>query len=270
VVKKRILQTFVWLSERLRDVFMWPVTLVRDFPQRLGRLLATLQQGILGVAGLFSRPWRPVEPGMPHLLSRQTAGMIAHWLHQLVSSLFDLLGGPEVAQCLTHLITNTTPLTGDEIATISSVLGPSGLRNGEVRIAEGGLLELIFRANGRLAYTTWRTIHFPGDHGSRMTNHTRSNTALLVHELFHVYQYEHVGSRYLGEAIYMLVKTRRDCYDYGYVQGLKEAYTAGKRFRDFNREQQAQIVRDYYVLRTRGDDVSVYEPYLAQLLQGEL
>ena len=71
-------------------------------------------------------------------------------------------------------------------------------------------------------------------------------------------------------AIYALIKTKRDCYDYGFIQGLRDAAAAGKRYRDFNREQQAQILQDYYILLARGADVAAYEPFIAQLRTGEL
>jgi hypothetical protein len=98
----------------------------------------------------------------------------------------------------------------------------------------------------------------------------RENLPLLIHELTHVFQYHHVGSRYLGEAIYYLVTTRRDCYQYGGVQGLQSCWQQGRTFRQFNREQQAQIIQDYFVKIQTKQDASAYLPYLAQLQQQDL
>ncbi|MCX7668699.1 MAG: hypothetical protein N2439_01315, partial [Anaerolineae bacterium] len=39
-----------WLGDRLLDVAMWGVNLVRDLPVRIGRLATTLWQGLRGVA----------------------------------------------------------------------------------------------------------------------------------------------------------------------------------------------------------------------------
>jgi hypothetical protein len=191
-------------------------------------------------------------------------------MHQFVAQLFDMVGGPEIAQFVMHLITNTTPLNKQELAAITSLLGPDKMRYHEVRVAEGGLLDLIFKYNGNLAYTTWQTLHFPRKAVSQRPSHSRENLSIVIHELIHAYQYERVGSRYLGEAIYVLVKTKRNCYDYGGKEGLQEATESGKQFRDFNREQQAQIAQDYYMLQLMESDVTAYEPFMAQLRSGEL
>jgi hypothetical protein len=179
---------------------------------------------------------------------------------------FDLLGGPEIAQFFLRLISHTTSLTATEKTMIAAILGEGGMRYQEVYIAEGGGLNLIFRWNGNLAFTAWYTICLP----QAPANRTRTNRALLVHELTHVYQYEKLGSRYLTEAIYMLIKTRRDCYGYGGTAGLARAHEQKSCFADFNREQQAQIVQDYFSRQRNGEDVAAYEPFIQQLQKGVL
>jgi len=256
----RLIQfTALWLSERLYDAAMWPINLVRDFPVRFARLGRTIWRGVMGIPHAFSHADSPGNG------RTSIPGRVADWLHQMLAQLFDLVGGPELAQLLMHLITHTTPLSGREIAVIAAVLGETALRFGEVRVAEGGILALVFRLNGNLAFATWHTIYLP-----RSGRHTRQNLPIVVHELAHVYQYERVGSRYLGEAVYMLMKTKRDCYDYGSAAGLRAAHEAGKRFRDFNREQQAMIVQDYFTLKQHGADVTAYEPFMTQLRAGEI
>lgn len=255
----------LWLQERVRDAFMWPVNLVRDFPVRFGRLCETLGHGVAGLvrflpeAGQMARRDR-LWPGL-----WLTLGRCLSWAHLFVVQLFDLFGGPEIAQFWMRLLTNTTPLSGEEIAVISSILGPDAMRYGEVRVAEGGMLDVVFKYNGNLAFATWRTINLPKD-----GRHTRASLPVVVHELIHVYQYECVGSRYLGEAVYILIKTRRDCYDYGSVSGLQAAANRGGRFRDYNREQQAMISQDFYTQGQAGKDVSAFEPFISQLRAGEL
>lgn len=255
----------VWLSERVRDAAMWPVNLIRDFPVRFSRLLKTLWRGVLGAATFLPGAIEAIRRREFRVWLEQSAGRAAHWIHQFGVQLFDLAGGPEIAQFLMHLITKTTPLNGSEIAVISSILGPHGLRYGDVRVAEGGLFDLVFKLNGNLAFATWHTINLP-----RTGNHTRANLAVVVHELTHVYQYERLGSRYLGEAIYVLVKTKRNCYNYGSIEGLRRAAAAGKEYCDYNREQQAMMIQDYFTLRERGADVSDYEPFVAHLREGRL
>lgn len=258
-------QLCYWLGERLRDAAMWPINLVRDFPARSGRLWRTL---LIAGGGILSfLPEAAAAQREERFLSwlRVKMGRVVFWWHRFFNELFDLLGGPELGEFLFHLITNTTPLSGEEIGQAAAVLGANGMRYGDVRVAQGGLLDLIFKLNGNLAFATWHTINLP-----KTGRHTRDNWPLVMHELTHVYQYEHVGSRYLGEAIYMLVKTRRDCYDYGYVDGLKTAVVAGKRYRDYNREQQAMIVQDYCTLLLRGDDIAAYLPFLTEARAGDL
>jgi hypothetical protein len=88
--------------------------------------------------------------------------------------------------------------------------------------------------------------------------------AWLMHELTHAWQYQHDGIRYLLEAL------MHPIYQYapaGQTQdeALKGFSKSGKVFRDFTREQQGDIVRDYYYYLTQNADVSAWEPYLKEL-----
>ena len=264
-MQQAISAIFLWLGERLRDLSMWPVNLVRDFPIRAGRLLRTLERAINGLLFFIPELLDAVRHREFRSWPRLKFGRFADWIHQLLTQLFDLFGGPELAEFLIHFTTNTTPLSGEEITIISNILGPQAMRYGDVRVVEGGLFDLIFRLNGNLAFATWHSINLP-----RTGRHTRQNRGIVVHELTHVYQYERVGTRYLGEAIYMLIKTKRDCYNYGGTQGLNSACTLGRRYRHYNREQQAMITQDYYDRSQKGLDVTSYEPFLAQVRSGEL
>jgi len=256
---------FLWLGERLRDLFMWPTNLVRDFPVRAGRLLHTFARAIDAILFFFPELFDAISHRESGSWLGAKAGHFADWLHQLITQLFDLIGGPEIGEFLIHLTTKTTPLTGDEIGMIANILGPRAMRYGDVRVVEGGLFDLIFRLNGNLAFATWHSINLP-----RTGRHTRQNRGIVVHELTHVYQYERVGTRYIGEAIYMLIKTKRDCYNYGGSQGLLGACAHGRHYRHYNREQQAMITQDYYVRSEKGLEVVSYEPFIAQLRSGEL
>ncbi len=254
-----------WLGQRLRDFLLWPVNLVRDFPSRSFRLASTLVRAVN--AALFF---------VPELLDARRhdevrswlsikARRFADWAHQLLAQLFDLLGGPEIAEFLIHLTSKATPLTSNEIRDVSHILGHERMRYSDVRVVEGGLLDLVFRLNGNLAFAAWHSICLP-----RTGKHTRQNRGLVIHELTHVYQYEHVGSRYMGEAIYMLIKTKRDCYNYGGPRGLVAAGAAGRRYHEYNREQQAMITQDYFNRSAEGLETTAYEPFIAQLRSGEL
>jgi hypothetical protein len=92
--------------------------------------------------------------------------------------------------------------------------------------------------------------------------------AWLVHELGHVWQYEHVGSQYIGEALHAQATA-------GYVYGVDDSYSnnangtalataraAGKTLADFNREQQASIAQHYYLRLTSGLGTADWQPYI--------
>lgn len=92
-----------------------------------------------------------------------------------------------------------------------------------------------------------------------------SDMAWLIHELTHVWQYQHIGSRYLYDAIRVQIRLGKDAYDYGSEDGLKDAYASGKTLLEFNPEQQGEIARDYYLRIKEEKDVSAWEPFILEL-----
>lgn len=256
---------FYWFAERLLDLARWPVNLVRDFPVRGRRIVITLWIGLYGLYKFVVGAGKEVQ-GDSWMSNRAEGAFF--WIHRLLMELFDLVGGPEIGEFFLRMIAHSTPLTGEEIGKAAQVFGENGLRFGEVRITQGGLLEnIIFRFNGNLAFATWHTVHLP-----QTGHHTRESWPLVMHELTHVYQYENVGARYLGEAIYMLIKTKRDCYNYGKREGLAKATAVGKLYSAYNREQQAMIVQDFVAFCEAGreGETAVYHPFLEQLRAGQL
>lgn len=238
----------MWVRERWRDALLWPRNLLRDLPLRMRRLAQV--------------------PGAArhriHLLPYEApASGRRVQLHTLAAHLFDMPGGPEVAQYAMHLFMETTPLKAHERQAIASVLGPRAIRYDEVRVAEGGILPFVFRHNGGRAFCTWHSIHLP-----REGRHSREDLSLLVHEATHVMQYERCGTPYIGEALFAQRRLGRGAYDYGGEQGLRRAREENVPLSAFNREAQAQIAQDYYRRREQGLDVSAYEPYIAAIRAG--
>jgi len=87
----------------------------------------------------------------------------------------------------------------------------------------------------------------------------------LMHELTHAWQFQHEGVIYLFQACYVQIRQGNKAYDYGGESGLTDAQRMGMSLLDFNREQQADIVRHYY-LRLRQDlDLSPWRPFVQQL-----
>ena len=87
------------------------------------------------------------------------------------------------------------------------------------------------------AYTSFHTINSWGT----------ETTDVMVHELTHVWQYENAGAIYMPQAIH--AQKWGGGYEYGDVAELQTRRAAGKGLLSFNREQQAQIVEDFFRLR---------------------
>jgi hypothetical protein len=254
-----------WTGDRVGDLATWAVHLIRDLPVRAGRLALTLWAGVLGLVYLapgVARAWRAARWAGLQAWARAAALHSGGWLATLITRLLDLIGVPELVDFFWRTVSHMSSLTGAEIAAASQVLGPTALRWGDVRVAQGGLLGLWYRLKGDRAFDTFYTVNLP-----RSGPHARENLDILIHELVHVYQYERVGSVYGVESLYAQHTTG---YDYGGPEGLRKALTEGKRFCSFNREQQAQIVQDYWVSCRWGCDVSEFEPYIAALREGKV
>jgi hypothetical protein len=256
-----------WLGERLRDAAMWAVNLVRDLPARIGRLATTLIEGLSGVVTFIPEAIRALASGglkgfASWLWEKAKKG--GAWVLTLLSRVFDVLGGPEAFEFIMHLLTKARPLTPEEITAASSVLGPGAVRWGDVRVSEGGVLAIVFALNNDRAFTTFHTINLAPNDG----------IDVVVHELTHVYQYERAGGVYIGQAIHAQATVG---YGYGGGAGLVADKAAGKHYRDYNREQQAQIAQDYYNLVIVGggtslsaDQQAAYQFFIGELRAGDL
>lgn len=227
-----------WFGERVRDGGMWLNNLARDTPKRAGRVLGALSA-------------TPVS---------DNEAVQGFWLHNLLSYLFDLTSLPEIIQFWWRLLTTTRPLTDEEIAAAESVLGRGAVRFQDVRVAQGGILDAIFRRNKNRAFVMWHTVNWP--------KAREGNLPLMVHELTHVFQYERVGSVYLGQAIWAQLSLGRAAYDYGGSTGLEAHWQEGKRLRNYNREQQGMIAQDYCALRQAKQNTSAYDPFIDELRSG--
>ena len=105
------------------------------------------------------------------------------------------------------------------------------------------------------------------------------STAIMVHELAHVWQFQQGTwfSPFAYEFLsWMLEQAQcRSCpYDYGDLQGLTDAFAAGKDMSFFGFEQQASIVEDYFVLVDSGStsdpSFNLLKHFSDQILQDAL
>lgn len=254
-----------WLGDRIEDAGGWVANVVRYLPARIARLTKTLVAALVGIATLLPSGARIARRGgrqhvRPFLAAAGRRGLIR--TVQFVFEVLDLFGAPEIFAFVWRIATQTSPLTGEEIAAAAAVLGPRAMRYQDIRVAQGGVLRWIFRKNGQRAFATFHTINLPEE-----GEHRRSNVEVVVHEIVHVYQYERAGSRYVAEA---LLAQQEEGYGYGGAEGLADALQKGKQIGNFNREQQAQIVQDYVARCQLRADISAYEPFIRQLRQGKI
>lgn len=79
----------------------------------------------------------------------------------------------------------------------------------------------------------------------------QKDQALLVHELCHVWQYQHFGPGYIPRSLWELI-TQRDTY--------VVHYDAEKSFREYDIEEQCEIVAEYFLT----NDIR-YETYVEEV-----
>lgn len=183
-----------------------------------------------------------------------------------ISPVFDWLAGPALFQAILHRLVDTRPLTEDEIEAARAVLGAGALQYERVRVCSGGFLDRIFARNASRAFTTFHTLNLPA--GTKLE--------IVVHELAHVCQYERVGTRYMFEALLAQIELGGEAYHYGGAKGLLEDFRARKLYSAYNREQQAQIIQDYYRWKVEAkgqldeEQSQAYLAYLDDLLSGKV
>ena len=151
------------------------------------------------------------------------------WNIKLFFLLQDLFGVPELLETINDFLKFNTRILKDwEIQILKSVFGDS-INYGLVRIDESSFIGPM---QYKFAYVSFHTINSWG---------TLDN-ATLVHELVHIWQYERMGSLYIPKAL--KAQYSEEGYDYGGIDRLQQK--SSKSLSDFNLEQQAEIVADYY------------------------
>jgi len=182
-----------------------------------------------------------------------------NWMMDGLWLSLELTGACDVYElAATALKWKTRPLTPAEIELATSVYG-SSIDYSQVRIDETAWLgprQYLF------CYVSFNTIN--------SWQPMRADT--LVHELMHVWQYQHLGAAYIPRAL--RAQRSPEGYNYGGITALRQAQKAGKQLLDFNYEQQADIVADYFRLQNgwrprwgRGtvEDLEVYAFFVGQL-----
>ena len=178
---------------------------------------------------------------------------------RVIAKTLDACAFPEFMDRFWQIVKlNTRSLTAIEEQEARSVFG-NRINYQKVRIDETSFIAWLgARLNKFLGMgvATFHTINF---NRRLKTTSGSSDMKWLIHELTHVAQMEHTGSQYLVEAFHAQANA-----GYAYRFGEK------KHFCEYNREQQACIVADYYITRCSGGSTEVYDPYIAELRAGEM
>ena len=184
---------------------------------------------------------------------------IIHWIVELGILIWDSLAVAELYETIADFIKfNTRPMHDWEIKLAKTVFG-NAIDYRRVRIDE---YAFIGAKQYRICYVSFYTINSWG----AMENST------LLHELTHVWQYEHLGAVYIPRAL--RAQFSKMGYNYGGVSTLKAYLEKGKDIFAFNLEQQGDIISDYYRIKNgyhprwgdgRKQDLPIYENYIKQL-----
>jgi hypothetical protein len=158
---------------------------------------------------------------------------VVEWSWDLMMLIMDVSGLPDILlQVRLLLFPGIRPLNEKEKALIKSILGNS-LDISKVWMDPVNRIGTIKYAH---AYVLHHSI-----------NYFKSiKDDVLIHEAVHILQYQQLGSIYISRAL--VAQHSTEAYNYNGGQGLYNAMMMGKRFWDFNFEQQGQIVQDYYCI----------------------
>jgi hypothetical protein len=232
----KVIGTYLWEKLSLLGTLAWDF--IRFFPIRLWRLVI---DGWQAISGMLHWLWKGVSGGASWGWVWDGFKSAMGWCLQTLIHAAELFGIADGLQLAWGLIFHTRPLKKEERDASIEVHGKGLVPLAEVRVDQGSFLVKIgkwlnhFKDPGATerAVTTMHVIQAPTDFPIE----------IAVHELTHVVQYEKVGANYMPQALHG--QGTKEGYDYG---DLAQARKDGKHYRDFNREQQAQIAEDYYVV----------------------
>ncbi len=94
----------------------------------------------------------------------------------------------------------------------------------------------------------------------------RVDTAWLIHELTHVWQYQKLGLGYVLRTVWLHLRARSDIYSYGGEDALVECVENDSGFLSFNQEQQGEITRDYYLRLKKNSERSAWIPFIEEIM----
>ena len=180
------------------------------------------------------RQWTKPYRSLPYAPDLSGVERFAHWWTELVFLLLDLLGISCLYDCWMSLVKyRSRGLTVEEIQMGKRIFGEA-IAWDLVRIDDRAYIGC---RRYRYAYVSFFTINSWG----------ALRADILIHELVHVLQYQQMGAIYIVRAVY--AQRTSMGYDYGGEDRLLMQKAFGAGVWDFNLEQQADIVTDYFRLK---------------------
>lgn len=183
------------------------------------------------------------------------------WLVFIPFYIIDVFGIPDIYQILLDIVFYKSRSLTDTELDSSYRLFRNSIRYEHIKINEN---ERWVAKRLNIAYVSFETVHT-----SRAIN-----SALLIHELVHVWQYTQFGSVYIYKAL--LAQKSKLGYNYQGRDGLASASDNRKQLYQFNFEQQGDIISDYYKLSSgirpnwienNSGSLIVFRPFVSDLLK---
>lgn len=184
--------------------------------------------------GYHALYWLPKRLGRLRQHLRRFCPSSLSWWTDMGWYLFDVVALGEIYETAAALFKwRTRPLSEDEKRELELVYGTS-IWYDRIRIDERAWLG---PPQLRICYVSFFTINSWG----------RMSMPLLVHEAAHIWQYQHWGAVYISRAL--RAQRSREGYNYGGPWRIRQAALSGAWLSDFNPEQQADLLEDYYRLK---------------------
>lgn len=234
---------FLQLEQKSRALGARLLDIVHYFPRRLLRLAKYVSKGLRAIGNPGS--WKIHK--------------IAFWYLEVLVLVLDLFGLSELYEGISAFFKwSTRPLNSVELALAKSVYGET-IRWDRVQIDQRARLG---PKQFRLCYVSGFVINSWGP----------MSEAIFIHELMHIWQYQKIGLVYIPRALRAFHSVEN--YNYGGWLSLKVRQAQGGSLWDFNLEQQADIIADYFRIRSgeqpywgnaTDSDIEAYQYFVDQL-----